>query len=303
MDSIQGMDNREKGPLGNPFSILIADAGATKIEWVALDADGNRISSFRSPGLNAAVSSYENMADSFKAASANLSPARKRASIFYYGAGCATPYICDKVASALKEAWRTAMVQVESDLLGAARALLGNSRGIACILGTGSNACLCENGRIVSRMVSLGYILGDEGSGAALGKRLLADYFKGYMPLDLRERFDNRFHLSLEDVLENVYRRPGANRFLASLTPFLKENIESSYVYAILINEFSKFLNNYIATFDGARHLPIYFTGSIAVHFHRPLRQAADSLGLSISGIEEFPMRNLINFHSGTTEQ
>lgn len=285
--------SRKKGS----FAILIADAGATKIEWAAL---GNRDAApivVRTTGVNAVVCSEDTIAESFQEAAVRLPAAQPGAMIYYYGAGCATRAICGKVASALRDTWPGATVYVESDLVGAARALLGRGEGIACILGTGSNACLCNQGEIRDKITSLGYILGDEGSGAAIGKRLLSDYFKGYMPDILKDRFEEKFHLSLEDVLDRLYRQPAPNRYLASFTPFLKEHEESTYVTALLINEFSAFLSNYVAKFEGARHLPICFTGSIAHHFARQLRTAADSLGLKVGRIESSPMEGLIAYH------
>ncbi|MBD5207509.1 MAG: ATPase [Bacteroidales bacterium] len=280
------------------FAVLIADGGATKTEWVALDRNGCRIGHHISLGANAVVTPREEMCLLFKETALHLPHPDEGAEIYYYGAGCATPEISRSVESALKSAWPAASADVASDMLGAARGLLGRERGIACILGTGSNAALCDAGEILKGITSLGFILGDEGSGAALGKRFFADYFKGYLPENIKEDFDREYGYGIGDVLTRVYQQLSPNRFLASIAPFLCRHSDSPYIRAMLIKEFAEFFKHYIATFEGARHLPIAFTGSIADHFERPLRDAADSLGFKVSKIVGSPMAGLIDYHS-----
>lgn len=277
---------------------LIADAGSSKIEWVLLSDTGAVLKQVTTIGINALMSDIEEIKEAFSKVADKLGIDETLIEIHYYGAGCATADICHKVSTALKNTWKAGNIYVYSDLLGACRSLFGRSKGIACILGTGSNSCLYDGSEIVSNIPSLGFILGDEGSGAALGKRLVADAFKGHLPKPIRDQFMKTFELSLPDILEYTYRRPAANRFLASLVPFMKDHIWNPYLYSLVLEEFTHFLRRNIAMYTGARSLPLAFTGSIAWHFSDILKEAADRQGLKISAITQSPMEGLIRFHS-----
>lgn len=283
-------------------NILIADAGSTKIEWAIISEAGVEEKRISTHGINALLADSAEIASLFSKARTLLCQTESFKEIHYYGAGCATASICDKIFKALSETWQAGYISVSSDLLGAARALLGNQSGIACILGTGSNSCLYDGNGIVSNVPSLGFILGDEGSGAALGKRLIADAFKGHLPKLVRDRFLSMYELTLEEILDYTYRRPAANRFLASLVPFLKEHLWNPYVYSLIREEFISFLRRNVAMYKGSHTLPLTFTGSIAYHFSDILKETADSLGLKVNKIEQAPMDGLIKFHSSQNE-
>lgn len=279
---------------------LIADAGSTKTEWTLLGPDGAIEGHVIAEGLNALLAEKEQMAEAFAAARASLGDAAP-AEVFFYGAGCATPAICEKTEEVLAATWGTEAVTAASDLLGAARALFGQEKGIACILGTGSNSCLYDGARISVNVPSLGYILGDEGSGAALGKRLVSDAFKGHLPAPVREAFLAEYGLSLADILDKVYRRRDANRFLASLVPFLHRHLWNPYVYSLVLEELSQFVRRNVAMYPGAHSLPVSFIGSIAVEFEQVLREAAASQGYRVSRIEKSPTAGLVAYHGGHT--
>ena len=277
---------------------LLADAGSTKVAWTVIGDDKNV--QFSTEGLNALMASPADIRDLLEQAHAQLisngiTPDFEN--IFYYGAGCATPAICSKMNEAIAEKWPGATIEVNSDLLAAARALLDKSRGIVCILGTGSNSCLYDGEKIVSNVPSLGFILGDEGSGAALGKRLVSDAFKGKLPELIKQRFIAKHGLELADILDKVYRQSAPNRFLASLVPFIQENIWNPYVYSIVYQEFLTFLKRNVELYPGARSLPIAFTGSIAFHFRDILEKAATSLNLKITDVQSSPLAGLIKHH------
>lgn len=282
-------------------NMLIADAGSTKVDWVVVASDGTVEARTSTHGLNALLAEPADISRLFAKAKAHLNQDEGFSEIHYYGAGCATPAICDKIRVALESTWQAGRISVESDLLGAARSLLGRQPGIACILGTGSNSCLYDGEKIVNNVPSLGFILGDEGSGAALGKRLVADAFKGQLPELVRDHFLNLYELTLEEILDYTYRRPAANRFLASLVPFLKEHLWNPYVYSLVREEFSSFLRRNVAMYSGSHSLPLSFTGSIAWHFADILREAAENQGFKIGKIEKSPMEGLICFHTSLT--
>lgn len=276
---------------------LIADAGSTKVDWALISEGGVVEKSFRSNGLNALLASPEEVEESFASAASELDGIRPD-EIHYYGAGCATTEICTKIEEALRIAFGTEKITVQTDLLASARALFGDQSGIACILGTGSNSCFYDGARICRNVPSLGYVLGDEGSGAALGKRLISDVFKGQLPISVKERFEATYSLTLPDILDNVYRRPGANRYLASFVRFIADNIWNPYLYSIVLEEFTVFIQRNVAMYQGAHAFPLGFVGSIAANFEGILREAALDRGYKVAEITASPMEGLIKFHS-----
>lgn len=282
------------------MNILIADAGSTKVDWVLLDRTTGQSHRYTGDGLNALLADESTMTAAFNDVAAKIGDVHID-EIHYYGAGCATDTICSKTRQALLNSFPGAEVSVTSDLLGASRALLGHSKGIACILGTGSNSCLYDGVRIVANTPSLGFILGDEGSGAALGKRLVADAFKGHLPENIKQKFLDTYKLSLSEILDKVYRKPAPNKFLASLVPFISDHLWNPYIYSLVLQEFKSFMSRNLAMYPGVHSLPVSFTGSIAYHFEPLLREAAASQGLMIGRVEQNPIDGLIAFHSQET--
>lgn len=277
-------------------NLLIADAGSTKIDWAYLSPDGG-VRLFQTEGLNALLASGDDMARVFGTVCKSL-PDSEVNQVFYYGAGCASQAICGKIRQALSSTLSTGDVIVASDLLGAARALLGHEPGIACILGTGSNSCLYDGTDITMNIPPMGFILGDEGSGASLGKRLLGDIAKTVAPEHIRDHFARRFALTVPDILDRVYRQAAPNRFLASMVPFISDNIRDPYMTALVRREFSDFLSRNVMLYPGANEMPVHFTGSIARVFGDILRDAAASAGLSLGTILDAPMPGLITYHT-----
>lgn len=276
---------------------LIADAGSTKLEWTFLAADSTILSSFSSDGINALLADDGSIAASFKEASSKLPAEVPVEEVYYYGAGCATPTICNKVAGIISRVWPGARINVYSDLMGAARSLFGGNKGIACILGTGSNSCLYDGEKIVSQIPSLGFILGDEGSGAALGKRLISDVFKKQLPEDVRDTFLKKYPLTTNAILDQVYQQNAPNKYLASFVPFLKENLWHPDIYTLVLKELTRFFRRNVAMYPGAHSIKISFTGSIAYNFGKILKEAADSLGYRVDSVTEAPMKGLVEYH------
>lgn len=276
---------------------LIADAGSTKIDWALTGDSGKAEKTFSTEGLNVLLAEREEFDALIAAVKESLGDGVSPDEIYYYGAGCATPTICAKVENALRHSFDAGRIVVASDLLGAARSLLGHSRGIACILGTGSNSCLYDGEKIERNVPSLGFILGDEGSGAALGKRLVSDAFKGHLPKVISDEFLDAYGLTLDEILNKVYRSARPNKFLASLVPFLYEHLWNPYVYSLVRREFENFLLRNVSPYQGARILPIAFTGSIAFHFKDVLADAAGAQGFRIGAITARPLEGLITYH------
>lgn len=219
--------------------------------------------------------------------------------VYFYGAGCISEDVCSNVARAISCNFPdAATVEVHTDLLAAARALFGRKPGIACILGTGSNSCYYDGTEIVDNVSPLGYILGDEGSGAVLGKILLGDILKNQLPADLCSKFLEQYDLDRISIIRRVYKEPQANRFLASVTPFLIENIEREEIHALVLNAFKAFFKRNIAQYPSYKTLNVNFIGSIAYYYRHVLEEAAKECGCTIGTVIKSPMEGLIKFHT-----
>lgn len=217
--------------------------------------------------------------------------------VFYYGAGCATETICAQMAAILSEFFPKAAISVDSDMLGAARALCGHAEGVACVLGTGSNSCLFDGKDIVDQVPSLGYILGDEGSSAALGRRLISDCLKRQLPESVSQEFMQRYSLTKDIIIENVYRKPLPSRYIAGFSPFLYEKRSIPEVHKLIIQCFSEFFTRNVINYHKP-WLPVHFVGSLANSFSAELTETAESLGMTIGKIETSPMGGLVEYHS-----
>lgn len=275
---------------------LIADCGSTKIDWVVLDGD-KTVATASTSGMNALMMSVEEMSECIARELIPQIEASTITEVYYYGAGCIGD-ACTDVANAIKNNFaNVTAIEVNSDLLAAARALCGNEKGIACILGTGSNSCYYDGKKIVKNVSPLGFILGDEGSGAVLGKLLVGDLFKEQLPAHLCNKFYDRFHLDRLEIIKRVYKQPGANRFLASLSPFLNENIEEPAIHRLVLNAFKSFFVRNVENYDNFRELPCNFVGSVAYYYRPVLEEAALTFGIKIDKIIKSPIEGLVKYH------
>ena len=275
--------------------ILIPDSGSTKTDWVlhnGTDIDAR----VKTQGLNPTQQSAEDIYGILLAELAGQIKTDAPETIYFYGAGCAYENANKRMEAALKKIFRTNDIHIHSDLLAAARALCGHEEGIACILGTGSNSCLFDGEKIIDNTPSLGYILGDEGSGAHLGRQLVSDCIKKQLPTELREKFMNQYNLDVAGILERVYRSPLPNRWLASFTPFLSENRKNAHIHALLKHCFTQFFQRNTMVYRRS-WLPIHIIGGVGINFANEIKETAESLGLSIGNIVESPMKGLIEYH------
>jgi len=219
--------------------------------------------------------------------------------LFFYSTGTRNADVRERLQTLLDRAFPdTGAIEVHTDLEAAARAGCQRSPGIACILGTGSNAGRYDGRRIVASAGGLGYILGDEGGGAGLGRRLLGAYLDGRLPHPIRELLEKETELSPERVYEGVYRQAQPNRFLASFAPFLRQYRERIAIRQLLHDEFSAFLQRYVRPLQGDTPLPVHFVGSVAHHFEVDIRDTGRALGLEIGTIRQDPMEGLVQFHA-----
>ena len=275
---------------------LIVDSGSTKTTW-CLMADGQMRDQLHTGGMNPFFQSEEEMARIVVSEVVPFVGERSLESVYFYGAGCAFPEKNRLVERAI-QSHLSVPVQVESDLLGAARSLCQQEEGIACILGTGSNSCYYDGHEIRQHVSPLGFILGDEGSGAVLGKRLVSDCLKHQLPDDVCEKFMQQYQLTPASILDRVYKQPFPNRYLAQLSRFLAANLSESSVYQLVWNCFQDFFVRNVMQYPAYDHLPIHLTGSIAFYYQEVLRSVADTLQLKLGRIEQAPMPGLISFHA-----
>lgn len=284
--------------------ILIADSGSTKTTWCCIDNIPDRqpdLQYVTAAGINPVRDDQATIQASITAATEALTIASKSfntqkvSHIYFYGAGCIPPY-STTVKRQLQQHFPKAKVQVESDMLGAALALCGHGEGIACILGTGSNSCLFDGEHIVKQTPALGFILGDEGSGASLGKRLVGDILKRQLPEHIVKAFADEMELSQTDIITRVYRQPQPNMFLASLTPFLARHIEDKSVQQLVVDEFRRFLQRNIKAY-GRPELPIHFVGGITATFQPQLKQAIEDEGMLMGQILSRPITGMVAYH------
>jgi len=277
--------------------ILIADSGTTKTEWCILTPEGVSETVITS-GINPFYQDASNISAILK--NEFTYGVKKFDSIFFYGAGCTNKEKEDIVRTALLEVFTSDHMLIGSDLLAAARSLCQDRPGIACILGTGSNSCL-YNGSIIAENVSpLGFILGDEGSGAVMGKQLISDVLKKQISPDLIKDFFETFPTTATEILENVYRKPFPSRYLAGFTRFLSKNIHHPEIEQIVINSLRKFAERNLLQYTSIESTPVHFTGSIAFFFKLQLSKVLAEQNLILGNVVHTPMGGLIAYHQNS---
>ncbi len=275
---------------------LIADSGSTKTAWKLIETPG-KSKDMKTFGLNPFFRTEDEIYEEVKS---TLLPATGSEinEIYFYGAGVVNEEKGSIVKKALARIYPNASIEAHSDVVGAARALFGNNAGIACILGTGSNVCLYDGEKITGGVSPLGFILGDEGSGAVMGRKLLGDYFKEVMPVSLREKFTERFNITREEALNRVYRGEKPNQFLAQFTPFLSENADSAYCQEFVQRNFMEFFERNVTKIPNFSDFPIGFVGSVAWHFSQILINTADYYGFTNPVIIKDPIDGLERYYT-----
>jgi glucosamine kinase len=274
--------------------IIIADSGSTNTTWNIVDETSRKAESITASGINPLYQTEESI---LSLLNEEFTPGLIPERIYFYGAGCINPSVNTIVVHALQQYFHCNHVEVESDLVAAARALCQRNAGIACILGTGSNSCYYDGSEIVRHVSPLGFMLGDEGSGAVLGKKLVADVLKNQMPADITAAFFNRYAYTAHEIIENVYKRTFPNRFLAQFTLFIQEHMDEEPIRNLLTSGFTDFFNRNIRQYPEANTMPVHFTGSIAFHFQEILKETAAGLGYKTGIITASPNEGLIRYH------
>lgn len=276
--------------------ILIADSGASKTDWRMLGHNGS-IEQAQSIGYNPYYQPVEQFDKEVREVLVPQvkHPVRK---IFYYGTGCSSDKNRKMIRTALERYFTDAHIEVWHDLLAAARSLCGEDPGIACILGTGSNSCYYDGVRIVENVTSLGYVLGDEGSGAWMGKRIIADYLRKDLPEKLWDHFKKRFPMDRDEILSRVYSQEMPSRFLGSFSHFIFQHLKEPYCYKLVYDGFSEFMEKNVMRYERYNELKVHFVGSVAFYFSDVLRQVANDKGITLKNILESPIAGLTLYHN-----
>jgi glucosamine kinase len=281
--------------------ILLADSGSTKTHWALVDS-GMLKKSIETPGLNPYFVNPETIRLVLQSDLVPNVITKFVKEIHFYGAGCSTENNNDMLRGNLRQFFADAEIHVYHDILGAARALHGDSEGIACILGTGCNACYYDGRHIFTVVPSLGYLFGDEGAGSNLGKIFMEKYLKNKLPRELHDEFDHTYHLTLEAILNALYNRPSPNRFLASFSEFLAPRQSHPFVHDLVKSSFQAFVEEQIMKYQGYDKLNVSFAGSVAWFFREILLEVTRENHLHVGMILQSPLEGLVKYHAKTAE-
>ena len=276
--------------------ILIADSGSTKTDW-RLQDENKKIHQFRTIGFNPRFHSTQEISNAIAQDLVPKIEADKISNVYYYGVACSSPDKIQIVSDALKENIKNAKIEVNHDLLGAARSLCQHHEGMVAILGTGSNSCYYDGENIRENITSLGYILGDEGGGAYMGMKLIKCYLENELPPDLHQLFYQKYKLDKDEILDSVYSKPLPIKFFGSFTPFLLHNIRNPFINKLVYDSFLAFFKKQICKYSKHKEVKLSCTGSIAFYFVDILKQVASDCNVSLDRVIETPIAGLTLYH------
>lgn len=276
-------------------SIIIADSGSTKTDWIYVSGD-DRIS-WSTEGLNPYFHTRQSIREVVEGGKTGNNITGSASSIYFYGSGYGDPEHRDLIRDVLKDIWTDSEVDVTTDLVAAARACLGREPGVACILGTGSNSCLYDGAHITDHIPSLGFIFGDEGSGSWIGKELIRRYFYREMPDDLTGIFESEFEMNRDFILNTVYHKPQANRYVAGFANFTYRHRKHPYIRQLLRTGFEQFVKSQILKYQNAQDMDIGFVGSISFLHRDLLAKVLVHHELKPRVFVKSPMEGLITYH------
>ncbi|NIJ51172.1 N-acetylglucosamine kinase [Dyadobacter arcticus] len=277
---------------------LLADSGSTKTDWIVINSDA-QVNTFQSAGINPF---YQTAEEIIPVIESQVIPHIQGdiTKIHFFGAGCADEKSSKPVFDALKETIRSAgLIEVASDMLGAAKGLCGRSPGLACILGTGANNAFYDGEKIIKSIGSLGFWLGDEGSGSYLGKTLVVQFLQNDLPADLHDSFAKIYpEVNRLSVLDHAYKKPYPNRYFAAFSTFIAANRQHDYIQNLISEAFGLFVQKYILKHPDAGKYPVHFTGSIAYHYKDLLIAGLTKYGLQSGRILKSPLEGLVQYYS-----
>ncbi len=275
--------------------IIVADSGSTKTDWVIIDRK-NIESEFQTEGLNPVHLSSETILQTLANGRLLKDASEKAKKIYFFGAGCGNEEGKERMEHTLETFFPSAKIQVENDLMAAAIATCGKKKGVVAILGTGSNCCLFDGKKIHTKNFGLGYILGDEGSGAYFGKNLLRAYLYEHLPKELSSSFYEKYDLNRESIIEAVYRKPNPNLFLSSFMPFIIANKNHNWIKDFLHRGINEFFSSNLFTLMHSKKLHVHFVGSVAAELEDLIREKGSSKKLTIGKVIKSPKEGLTEY-------
>jgi N-acetylglucosamine kinase-like BadF-type ATPase len=276
--------------------IFIADGGSTKADWRIVNTENDQVD-YSTIGFNPFFYTTEMVVSELQKSFAIDLPVDKASKVFFYGSGCSDPNRKEILANAFKEIFPNAEIIVEHDLLASAKATCGNEPGIACILGTGSNSCLYDGKEVVDNVTNLGFLLGDEGSGTHLAKKLIRAFYYRELPTDLEKRFIETYKIEKRELLNKLYSGERANVYLASFSRFLFDNKDHIYTQQLVHRSIGEFVDRHIMKYENHENLPIHFVGSISYYFSFILESLLSERNLNLGSIVKRPIDNLVTYH------
>lgn len=277
--------------------IAIVDGGSTKCDWVILENSGKISQKTESIGFNPNIINADLIPQEIEKNPHLFLIKNQLDYIYFYGSGCGTAENALLVETQLQKVFPYAKVTVKEDLTAAAYAAYNGKPAIVCILGTGSNSCYFDGNSIRRDLPSLGFLIGDEGSGSALGKHLLRRFFMKKLPQDLHQEFVETYHLTIEDAIKNMYHNPRANAYLAEFNKFVIQRKQHPYFQNMVFDEMKNFFEYQVLPYEEAREAEINFIGSIAYYYEDVLRAAAAELNLTVGHIVQKPIESLVEYH------
>lgn len=276
--------------------IFIADGGSTKVDWRIVDQDKNQ-KKYSTVGFNPFFYTTEMVIEELNKSFIHELPVQEAQKVFFYGSGCSDDYRKSILIDAFQSIFPNSQIMVEHDLLASALATCGDEPGIACILGTGSNSGLYNGEKIIDNVTSLGYLLGDEGSGTHLAKKLLVAYFYRELPVDLKNAFNDTYQLGKRELINKFYEGHDTNTFLATFAKFIFKHKDHLYIQQLVYQSFSEFIDRHIMKYENHQKLPIHFVGSIAFYFSSFLETLISERNLNLGLIIKKPIDNLVSYH------
>ncbi|MCB0566080.1 MAG: hypothetical protein KDD01_17045 [Phaeodactylibacter sp.] len=276
--------------------IVVVDSGSTKADWKMVNSKG--VQTISTMGFNPVFHSENKIYQELQEAFDDGVKPDEATQVFYYGAGCWDEKLKGVVNNALTRIFNNADIEVEHDLLGAARATCGREPGISCILGTGSNSCLYDGNDVTDNVTNLGYLLGDEGSGTHLGKSLIRAYFYRELSPGLKKKLEEAYPGGKQAMLDQIYGKETPNVYLASFTKFMSQNIHHPFIQSLLYNSFAEFIDRHARKYRNHLSLPIHFIGSIAFYFQDVIRVVLEERAMTPGNFIQKPIDDLVSFHT-----
>ena len=274
--------------------ILVADSGSTKVDWVAIKEDGSTVA-VKTAGINPVFITKEKIVNILQVSLSSIIGSNV-SEVYFYGAGVVSDTVGSDLESAFNEVFPGVKCFAASDMLAAARALCGDGKGIACIIGTGANSCFFDGEKMAEHVNAGGFILGDEASGGYFGKRLISDFIKGLLPKDIEKAFVEKYDLDYLKIVDKVYKQPAPNRFLASFSYFIEQYRDTEYMQGLLKSGFKDFITRNVYGYN-YKEYPMNFVGSIGYIFKRELEEVAAECGVKVGKVLRSPIDGLIEYH------